>query len=103
MATRESIEFDFRKALNQADEIDEIANHLRVLSTIKFNGALQNLAANWKGSNASAYLNKGEHLQNNMNHTSGVLHDIASDIRAAAKRMYQAEMAALEIAQTRSY
>ena len=61
------------------------------------------VSANWKGQNASAYLNKGGKLQGNINETSIELHGIASDIRVIAKRVYRAEMAALAIAQKRTY
>lgn len=103
MATRESIEFDFRKALSEADIIDEIAERLGTLSNNKFENTMQNLAASWKGDNASSYLRKGEKLQSSMSRTSNELHSIATDIRTAARRLYEAEMAALEIAQRRDY
>lgn len=103
MATRASIEFDFRKAMGEADEIDNIANRLSNLSQSKFGGTLQNIAANWKGENADIYLNKGSRLQENMGGTVSELHNIASDIRTIARRIYQAEMAALAIAQQRDY
>lgn len=103
MATRASIEFDFKQALSQADRIDEIADNLGNLAKVKFDGTMQNLAANWKGDNASLYLGKGERLQDNMSKTSGELHSIASDIRTVARRLYEAEMRALEIAKHREY
>lgn len=103
MATRATIEFNFRTALSQADKIDEIADNLRRLSQTDFGNALQSLSAGWKGENASMYLSKGSVLQGKMNGTSGSLHAVASDIRAIAKRLYDAEMAALAIAENRTY
>lgn len=103
MATREKIEFDFRQAIRQADKIDELANNLNGLSNRKFAGSLQNLAAGWKGENASLYLAKGSSLQKKMNGTAGELHTVAADIRTIAKRLYDAEMAALAIATARTY
>ena len=103
MATRESIEFDFRKALSQADKIDTIANNLNRLSRTEFGGALQNVSAGWKGDNANIYLNKGSALQGKMDGTVKELYAIASDIRTIAKRLHDAEMAALEIALSREY
>jgi len=103
MATRESIIFDFRRALEQADKIEEIANNLSNLSGQRFEGTMQNLSSNWKGENANLYLQKGEKLQGKMNVTARELRDIASDIRTIAKRLYDAEMAALEIALSREY
>lgn len=103
MATREKIEFDFRQAMRQANKIDELANDLNRLSDKKFGGSLQNLASSWKGENASLYLTKGSSLQKKMNETAGELHAVAADIRTIAKRLYDAEMAALAIATTRTY
>lgn len=103
MATRASIEFNFRKAMNQADQIDGIANGLSRLSRDRFGSTMQGISVNWKGENASFYLRKGEKLQGNMDGTASELHSIASDIRTVAKRLYRAEMAALAIAQRREY
>ncbi len=103
MATRQSIEFDFKKALAQADRIDGVADKLSNLSGRQFGATMQNLSANWKGENASGYLNKGVRLQNKMNGTVNELRNIAEDIRRIARALYDAEMAALEIALRRQY
>lgn len=103
MATRESIEFNFQKALREASEIDEIAEKLSSLSRSKFESTMQTLATVWKGDSAPSYFRKGDTLQEKMNRTSAELHNIASNLRAAARRLYEAEMAALTIAQSREY
>ena len=103
MATRETIEFDFRKALGQAEKIDTIADTLGRLSRTEFENTMQNLSAGWKGGNASIYLSKGNRLQEKMNGTVKELYSVASDIREIAKRVYDAEMAALAIASERKY
>lgn len=103
MATRATIEFDFRKALGQADRIEAIADRLGKLSGIEFGDTMQNLSVAWKGDNASQYLSKGSRLQEKMNGTVKELYSVASEIRETAKRIYEAEMAALAIATDRSY
>lgn len=103
MATRESIEFDFQQAMAQADKIDDLAAALNTLSNNKFQGTLQNINTNWKGERASEYLTKGSRLQLKMNGTADDLSGIASDIRTIARRIYEAEMAALAIAEERAY
>lgn len=103
MASEATIRFNFQKALAQADQLDTIANNLNKISSGDLNGTLQVVSANWKGQNASAYLEKGGKLQGNIGTTAKDLHSIASDIRIIAKRVYSAEMAALEIAQIRKY
>lgn len=100
MATRFSIEMDFNQAMRQADRLDELAEQLRSLSDNKFNGTLQNISSGWKGENATAYLAKGTTLKGKMTSTAGELSGIASDIRTIARRVYEAEMRALELAST---
>ncbi len=103
MATRASIEFDFRLAIEQADKIDELADSLEALSSKKLAGTMQDIANNWKGERAGEYVNKGAQLQTRMSSSASTLKGIASDIRTIAKRVYDAEMAALEIAEARTY
>lgn len=103
MASRASIEFDFHKAEAQADKLDTVADQLTRLSDHKFGNAMQHLSSNWKGENASLYLDKGGRLQEQMDGTAKELHSIASDIRTIARRIYEAEMRALRIAEQREY
>ena len=103
MATRKEIEFDFQRAKEQAEKIDKIADRLRRISQNDFGNSLQNLSAGWKGESASLYLQKGSALQEKIEATANALYGVAEDIRTIARRIYEAEMAALEIAQERSY
>ena len=101
--TRAAIMFNFRKALQQADELDDIANDLSGMAKSEFEGTMQNISVNWKGENSRKYLAKGNRLQGDMHSTANSLHGIASDIRRVAKRIYNAEMRALAIAEARDY
>lgn len=103
MSSRASIEFDFKKACQQAGRLEELAGELQNLSNNRFGGTMQNLAASWKGENATAYLRKGTQLQSEIISTSRDLQNAASGIRAIARRIYDAEMEALRIAEMRSY
>lgn len=103
MATKESIEFDFRQALGQADKIERIAEKLERLSSTEFGNTMQDLSVGWKGENASQYLLKGDRLQKKMNKSVGELYSVATDIRKIARRIHDAEMAALAIAMERKY
>lgn len=101
--TEATIFLNFQKAKQQADELEQIAGDLSKLSSKSLNDVLQNVSANWKGESASQYLSKGSILQEDLTETAKSLLDIASEIRTIAKRIYDAEMEALRIAQTRSY
>ena len=101
--TRSVIMFNFRRAQQQAEELDEIADSLSRMAKNDFENTMQNVAAAWKGENASKYLIKGDKLQGNMCSTAQSLRGIAADIRKVARRIYEAEMAALAIAEERKY
>ncbi|MBQ9991569.1 MAG: hypothetical protein IJP31_11635 [Lachnospiraceae bacterium] len=104
MALSEStIIFNFQKAKRQADELDQIASNISKMASSEFGETMQNIARNWKGEKANAYLAKGSILQEDMKSTAGFLHKIAAEIREIAQRIYEAEMRALAIAQERNY
>lgn len=103
MDSKQRIEFDFNLARAQADRLEEIACELAGLSSNKFSGTLQNVSVNWKGENATQYINKGSKLQSQMTATAEELKSIADDLRRTSKRIYNAEMAALAIAEARTY
>ena len=98
-----TIAFNFERAKQQANELDEIANNLSKLATSDFAGTMQNVSVNWKGENARKYLGKGERLQSDMRSTASSLRSVASEIRTVARRIYDAEMYALALAREREY
>lgn len=103
MASRHEIEMDFRAAMNQADKIDGIANRLKNLSNNDYRNTIQNISNAWKGDNADVYVKKSSTLIDKMNGTASKLADAADTIRRIAKNIYDAEMAAWEIAHRREY
>lgn len=103
MATRASIEFDFRKAIEQAKKLEEVADSLSTLSNSKMQSTLQSISTNWKGENAAAYIAKGNTLSEQITDSAGDLLAIANRIRTVAERVYRAELEALAIAEMRLY
>jgi len=101
MATQ--IEIDFAKALSQAKKIEEIAGNIERVAKNKFDGSMQVVAGNWKGPNAEMYLKKGESMKENLLKDAASCRTIAAQIREAAKRIYDAEMANAAIATIREY
>lgn len=96
-----SIMMDFKKAQQQADSIDDIASRLSNLSSINYDNTMKMLSSNWKGDSASTYLNKCLALQESLNDTVSNYRLTAESIRNTARRIYEAEMKNLEIAQKR--
>lgn len=103
MASRATIEFNFSQANRQAQQLDELAKRLKNISDRDLQNVMQEVSSCWQSENASAYLNKGNALQGKMNTTATNLSAIASEIRRVAKNIYDAEMAALQIAEQRAY
>lgn len=103
MATKRQIEMDFAQAKKQADALDNLAARLKRLSENEFAGTMQDVSNHWKGQNAQQYLNKASRLQSKMTASAKSLNSIAGNIRTAAKRMRDAELRALQIAQQRKY
>lgn len=101
--SRASIEFDFRKAKQQAGKLDDAAEQIRRIANNNFQDTLQSISVSWTGENSRQYLNKGVALKNQMIQTARKLNGIASEIRTAAQRIYSAEMAALRIAEEREF
>lgn len=103
MATKARIEFDFKKALKQASELERIADRIGTISRKNMQDTLQNVSGGWKGENAEIYLKKGEQLSEKIYTTADDLRQTAADIKAIAKKIYEAEMRALSIAKKRDY
>lgn len=101
MSSYASIEFDFAKAKQQANEIDEIANELSLLSNQKFEDTMQMLSSNWKGDSATSYLKKGVTLQSYITSSARNLNTVADNIRIVARKIYEAEMEAKRLAERR--
>lgn len=101
--SRESIEFDFKKAKQQAKKLDDAAERFRRIANNNFQDTMQAISASWKGENSRRYLNKGTSLKNQMIRTAAKLNGIASEIRTVAQRIYNAEMQALKIAEEREF
>ena len=95
-----TIEVNFKNAINQANELENIANDLRNLSDKKFNSTLQQISSSWKGESAALYVNKGNSLEEQLTKTAKEIEKTAQTIKSNAKRIYDAEMKALEIVNT---
>ena len=95
------IRMDFRKANQQAKDLDALAKRLKILSDRNLNETLDHISQNWKGENSEKYVKKGEILQDNMRKTANEISRVANSIQEIAKTVYDAEMRAWEIAHNR--
>lgn len=97
------IELNFQQAKQQAAKLESLAIKLENLAKKDLNGTLQQLSEAWKGESASAYMQKGQRLEEKIVQTAKELKKTAQTIRSTAKRTYNAEMRARELARQREY
>jgi uncharacterized protein YukE len=103
MKSMAEIEMDYRNAMNQARELDQLANRLSTQANMTFPGILSEVSSAWQGENANAYLQKAKKLQPRINKAAGDLRRTAQTIRTVAQNTYRAEKRAYEIAMERVY
>ena len=102
MKTSTQIKMNYREAMQQAKDLDLLAGKVRSTANQKVEQSMQLLSSGWKGNNATAFLQKYSELKRQIIDSADELNSIADDIRRTAQIVYNAEMEALRIAQTRS-
>lgn len=96
-----SIQINFNEAWLQAKKLEDCADEMKQLANRKLADALNEMSANWKGESADTYFTKAGIVQESISATADKLYSIARSIRAQAQRTYDAEMAALQLAEQR--
>lgn len=99
MRTSDAIRFDFQTAMNEAGKLDDIANTIEKRVAGGMEHAEQNVHVLWQGTSATHYIGQAQELRGQVEKTVQELRLTAEEIRRIARRMYEAEMRALEIAQ----
>ena len=97
------IEIDLKKANQQADELERLANRLRQISRGSMGATLNNVSNSWECTNATNFCRKGQAVADNITLSADQLQKIANNIRVVAKRTYDAEKRVQEIAKQRTY
>ena len=97
-----SIEIDFQRSMQQANQIEELASELKVSVKNDYSSALNQLNAGWQSDYSGEYLKKAEELRRQLLVSSANIEKIAQNIRITAKRIYEAEKRAEEIAKERA-
>ncbi|MBQ4528376.1 MAG: WXG100 family type VII secretion target [Clostridia bacterium] len=97
-----SIEFDYSRAISQANRLDEIAQRVRNSSASQLENAMSELRAGWEGETAESYILKGMELSEKIEKVAKDLENAADTIRRIARRIRDAERAAAAIASSLS-
>ncbi len=98
----ELIKINFQTAQAQAQKLEDIADNMRNLANQQMLNTIQEMSACWKGETAAIYFRKAEQVRQDVSKTAEKLYETASSIREQAKRVYDAEMQAITLAQTKS-
>ncbi|MCM1158047.1 MAG: hypothetical protein NC300_05340 [Bacteroidales bacterium] len=102
MQSKDVIEFNYQKALKQANELKEISKDVKKISDNKLAESLTKIDKNWDGENSKNYITKGNKLKQKLDDSAGDISKIADTIVKIAKNIYDAEMRAIEIAKTKT-
>ncbi len=97
------IYYNFKRALKKADELTEIAQNMRKSANGELSNEIESIKCSWQGDGASIYINQANKLKDEIIDSANRLENAAQIIRQVAKRTYNTEKRALEIAKKRTY
>lgn len=101
MSSLSEIYFNYNKAMEQANQLDDIAKRLDNAASKDMETILNDVNNAWKSDSAPAYIKKGQKVETDMHTTANNIKSIASAIRTIAKRILEAELEAWRIANER--
>lgn len=102
MSSLSEIYFNYNKAMEQANQLDDIAGRLSNAASQEVEKILNDINHAWKSDNTSAYIKKGQKVEADMKATADNIKSIAGTIRTIAKRVLDAELTAWRIANERN-
>ena len=98
MKSPNAIYYDFQRAINEAEDLEDAARRMRRLSEYDMENTKHSLTDAWQGDAANAYQKKCSQLQEKILDSAKSLENQASVIRSVARRTYEAEMYAYRLA-----
>lgn len=98
-----TINMNYRKAIEKANQLEEIANSIKNMADRQLGMSLQEVSNCWKGDSANEFIRKGSGLQQQIYNTARQLKNTAATIRNIAERTRRAELRAEELAKQRIY
>lgn len=101
MSTLNEIYFNYNKAINQAQELENISKQLKNATNNTMEDILNDVHATWKSDSTPQYIKKGQKVEDDIRTTATNLTNIAQTIRTIALRIRNAELNAWRIANER--
>lgn len=96
-----AIQITFQEAMGQAENLSDCADDLKGVQH-QLDCIMESLQTGWSGEAASQFMGKCTALRQKLGNASTDLGRISTSIRSTARAYYEAEMRALELAQTDS-
>jgi len=103
LKSKESIEIEFAKAINEAQELENIASALTAVANSLITREIITLEKAWKGSNAMALSMKNRTLSADIFETAQNLYSVSKSIKTTAELVYKAEKSALMMAMSQGF
>lgn len=103
MKTLDEIYIDFERSKKKASEIDEIAAEMERIANGELSESMRQLSNAWKGEASEAYQQKLCLMQEQIWRNAKEMKTTAESIRSIAKRTYNAEKRAYQLAIERFY
>lgn len=101
--TKQKLYCDFVQAIFKSSKIEKKAREIIRIADNGIASEIENIDSNWHGEASDVFIQKGRTIQSDLNDVANSLIKTAELIRKVAKRVYDTEMKALEIAESRTY
>lgn len=101
--TRQQIQLNYQKTLQQASELERLANQIDTIVSSEIDEVMKNISDAWKGDSGSTYCTKGNRLNVVIKQHSRDLRNAANILKRTAENTYRAELLSIEIAEKRRY
>ena len=99
--TRDQVQLNYEEAIRQSERINSALDKLRQADNI--HDSMNSISSDWRGDNANSFLKIFNELGLIFRKITDRLAGIETWIRDSAKRIYDAEMEAIRIAEERAY
>jgi len=101
MSSPSEIQFNYQKAIEQANVLDVVASQLKGPTHMNLESVIQCISSAWRSDSTPQYLSKTEKVDRDMITVANHLRRIADTIRAIAEQVRQADLEAWRIANER--
>ena len=102
MSSRSEINFQYSRAMKQAQQLDSAAARLKRAADNNMEAILNEVYLAWKSENTPLYIRKGQKVEQEIHAIAENLTKTANTIRTVAERLRAAELEAWRIAHEKS-